>query len=103
MGQSRGPYERPLTETLGLAAENILRNLRQYLVNHVVLAPALIWAGHTPLRQSDAPRLPSTARYTIWGAELAVLLLGLWQAARTLAEASRPLAALAPWRAKSTY
>jgi hypothetical protein len=103
MEQSRGPYERPLPETLGVAAENIRLNLRQYLVNHVVLGPALIWAGRTPLRQSDAPRLPSTARYTIWGAELALLLLALWQAARTLAEASRPLGSLDRWRGKSTY
>ena len=41
MEQARGPYERPLPETLGLAAENIRLNLRQYLVNHVVLAPCL--------------------------------------------------------------
>jgi hypothetical protein len=101
MEQSRGPYERPLPETLSLAADNIRLNLRQYLVNHVVLAPVLIWAGHTPLRQADAPRLPSTARYTIWGAELALLLLALWQAAWTLVDAARPPAALGPWRRPS--
>ena len=84
MEQSRGPYERPLPETLGLAAENIRLNLRQYLVNHFVLAPVLIWAGHTPVRQADAPRLPASARYVIWGAELALLLLALWQAVRGL-------------------
>jgi 4-amino-4-deoxy-L-arabinose transferase-like glycosyltransferase len=84
MEQSRGPYERPLPETLGLAADNIRLNLRQYLVNHVVFAPVLIWAGHTPLRQSDAPRLPSTARYTIWAAELALLVLACWQSLSTL-------------------
>src|SRR5205823_2064801 len=83
MEQSRGPYERPLPETLGLAADNIRLNLRQYLVNHVVLAPVLIWAGHTPLRQSDAPRLPRSARYTIWAAELALLALAVWQSLRT--------------------
>jgi 4-amino-4-deoxy-L-arabinose transferase-like glycosyltransferase len=81
MEQARGPYERPLPETLGLAAGNIQLNLRQYLVNHVVLAPVLIWAGHTPVRQADAPHLPSSARYVIWGAELALLILALWQAA----------------------
>src|SRR5215208_6007921 len=32
--QARGPYERPLGETLALGAENIRLNLRQYLVNH---------------------------------------------------------------------
>jgi 4-amino-4-deoxy-L-arabinose transferase-like glycosyltransferase len=84
MEQARGPYERPLPETLGLAAENIRLNLRQYLVNHLVLAPVLIWAGHTPVRQADAPRLPASARYVIWGAELALLLLALWQAVRGL-------------------
>ena len=80
MEQARGPYERPLGETLQLAAENIRLNLRQYLVNHVALAPVLIWAGHTPVRQGDAPRLPSSARYAIWAAELALLVLALWQA-----------------------
>jgi 4-amino-4-deoxy-L-arabinose transferase-like glycosyltransferase len=89
MEQARGPYERPLPETLGLAADNIRLNLRQYLVNHVVLAPVLIWAGHTPLRQSDAPRLPSTARYSIWVAELALLALALWQALLALREATQ--------------
>jgi hypothetical protein len=84
MEQARGPYERPLPETLGLAAENIRLNLRQYLVNHVVLAPVLIWAGHTPVRQADTPRLPASARYLIWGAELALLVLALWQAVRGL-------------------
>lgn len=87
MEQARGPYERPLPETLGLAAENIRLNLRQYLVNHLVLAPVLIWAGHTPVRQADAPRLPASARYVIWGAELVLLLLALWQAVRGLWDA----------------
>jgi hypothetical protein len=86
MEQARGPYERPLGETLGLAAENIRMNLRQYLVNHVVLAPVLIWAGHTPVRQADTPRLPASARYVIWGAELVLLLLALWQAVRGLSD-----------------
>ncbi|HEY2596536.1 MAG TPA: hypothetical protein VGK33_21810, partial [Chloroflexota bacterium] len=87
MEQARGPYERPLGETLGLVAGNIQLNLRQYLVNHLAEAPILIWAGHTPVRQADALYLPSPARYLIWGAELALLLLALWQAARTLGEA----------------
>jgi hypothetical protein len=84
MEQSRGPYERPLPETLSLASENIRLNLRQYLVNHVVLAPVLIWAGRTPIRQADTPRLPTSARYLIWAAELALLLLAVWQAVRAL-------------------
>jgi 4-amino-4-deoxy-L-arabinose transferase-like glycosyltransferase len=89
MEQSRGPYERPLPETLSLAAENVRLNLRQYLVNHFVLAPVLIWAGHTPVRQADAPRLPASARYLIWGAELVLLLLALWQAVRGLWDQDR--------------
>jgi hypothetical protein len=79
MEQARGPYERPLAETLGLAWGNIQLNLRQYLVNHAVLAPVLIWAGHTPVRQADAAHLSSSGRYAIWGAELVLLLLALWQ------------------------
>ena len=80
MQQARGPYERPLGETLGLALGNVQLNLRQYLVNHLVLAPVLIWAGHTPVRQADAPHLPASARYALWAAELALLALALWQA-----------------------
>jgi hypothetical protein len=80
MEQARGPYERPLDETLALAADNVRLNLRQYAINHGVLAPVLIWAGHTPVRAADTPRLPSSARYVIWGAELALLLLAIWQA-----------------------
>jgi 4-amino-4-deoxy-L-arabinose transferase-like glycosyltransferase len=80
MEQARGPYERPLAESLGLAWGNIQLNARQYLVNHAVLAPVLIWAGHTPVRQADAPHLPASARYAIWAAELGLLLLALWQA-----------------------
>ncbi|HEV7663252.1 MAG TPA: hypothetical protein VGQ62_06925 [Chloroflexota bacterium] len=80
MEQARGPYERPLPETLGLMGGNIQLNLRQYLVNHVALAPVLIWAGHTPIRQADAPHLPATGRYTVWGIELLLLVLALWQA-----------------------
>ena len=84
MEQARGPYERPLPETLGLAWGNIQLNARQYLINHAVLAPVLIWAGHTPVRQADATHLPSSVRYAIWAAELGLLLLALWQAARAL-------------------
>jgi 4-amino-4-deoxy-L-arabinose transferase-like glycosyltransferase len=84
MEQTRGPYERPLDETFALAAENIRLNARQYLVNHVLLAPVLIWAGRTPVRQADAPRLPATARYAIWSAELALVLLAVWQAILSL-------------------
>jgi 4-amino-4-deoxy-L-arabinose transferase-like glycosyltransferase len=84
VAQVRGPYELPLGQTASLALGNIQLNPRQFLVNHLVEAPILIWAGRTPLRQADAPNLPSTARYLIWGSELALLLLSLWQAVRTL-------------------
>jgi hypothetical protein len=83
MEQARGPYERPLGETLSLAMGNVTLNLRQYLVNHFVLAPVLIWAGHTPVRQADSAHLPASGRYAIWAAELALLGLALWQAAMT--------------------
>jgi hypothetical protein len=86
MEQARGPYELPLAQTLGLALGNIQLNLRQYLVNHLAQAPILIWAGHTPVRQADAPHLPTTARYLIWASELALVLLALWQAVRSLAD-----------------
>jgi hypothetical protein len=84
MEQARGPYERPIPETVGLMAGNIQLNMRQYLVNHIVLAPALIWVGHTPLRQADAPHLPSVGRYVLWGGQLVLLGLALWQAVATL-------------------
>jgi hypothetical protein len=84
MEQSRGPYERPLPETLGLAWGNIQLNLGQYVINHAVLAPLLIWAGRTPVRQADAPRVPSSARYVIWATELALLLLAVWKSALAL-------------------
>jgi hypothetical protein len=67
-----------------LALGNIQLNLKQYLVNHLVLAPVLIWAGHTPIRQADAPHLPASGRYAMWGSELVLLLLALWQAARAV-------------------
>jgi 4-amino-4-deoxy-L-arabinose transferase-like glycosyltransferase len=86
MEQARGPYELPLGQTLSLALGNIQLNPRQYLVNHLVEAPILIWAGHTPVRQADALHLPASGRYAIWAAELALLLLSLWQAARALAD-----------------
>lgn len=82
MEQARGPYERPLGETLSLAWGNIQLNWRQYLVNHLVEAPILIWAGRTPVRQADAPHLPPSGRYAIWASELALLGLALWQAVR---------------------
>ncbi|MCA1645619.1 MAG: hypothetical protein LC797_09190 [Chloroflexi bacterium] len=92
MEQARGPYDRPLPETLGLAWGNIQLNLRQYLVNHALLAPVLIWAGHTPVRQADVSHLPSSGRYSIWGLELALLLLALWQAARVVSDTTFGLA-----------
>jgi hypothetical protein len=86
MEQARGPYELPLGQTFSLALGNVQLNLRQYLVNHLVEAPILIWVGRTPVRQADAPNLPSSERYAIWGAELALLVLALWQAIRVLRE-----------------
>jgi 4-amino-4-deoxy-L-arabinose transferase-like glycosyltransferase len=80
MQQARGPYDLPVGETLSLAAENIRLNTRQYLVNHLVLAPVLIWAGRTPVRQADSARLPASARYLVWAAEAALVLLAIWQA-----------------------
>lgn len=90
MEQARGPYERPLPETLALMAGNIQLNLRQYLVNHLVLAPALIWVGHTPVRQADAPHLPTVGRYVLWGGQLVLLALALWQAVATLLWSTPP-------------
>jgi hypothetical protein len=84
MEQARGPYERPLPETLGLAWGNIQLNTRQYLINHAVLAPVLIWAGHTPVRQADASHLPASARYALWAAEFVLLVLALGQTVRAL-------------------
>jgi hypothetical protein len=89
MEQARGPYERPLGDTLSLAFGNIQLNARQYLTNHLLLAPVLIWAGHTPVRQADAAHLPASGRYLIWGAELALLALALWQAVRGLGPVAR--------------
>ena len=92
MEQVRGPYELPLGETLALALGNIQMNPRQFVVNHLVEAPVLIWAGRTPLRQADAPHLPSSGRYALWASELALVLLSLWQAVRALrAPDTRPL------------
>ena len=95
MEQARGPYERPLAETVSLAIGNVKLNWRQYLVNHFVLAPVLIWAGHTPVRQADAPHLPASGRYAIWAAEFAMFAVAVWQAVRVFAPAGQPLAALA--------
>jgi 4-amino-4-deoxy-L-arabinose transferase-like glycosyltransferase len=81
MEQARGPYERSLGDTLSLAAGNVQLNSRQYLVNHLILAPVLIWVGHTPVRQADVPHVPAPARYAIWAAELVLFALALWQAA----------------------
>jgi len=86
MEQARGPYERPLGETLGLAWGNVQLNWRQYLINHLVQAPILIWIGRTPVRQADSPHLPTSGRYAIWASELALLGLALWQAVRAMRE-----------------
>ncbi len=84
VSQARGPYERPIGETLSLATENVRLTPRQFLVNHFVLAPVLIWAGHTPLRQADVATLPGSLRWTLWGTQLFLVLLALWQAWRLL-------------------
>ena len=84
MEQARGPYERPLGEALREAAINVQMNPRQYLVNHFVLAPVLIWAGHTPVRQADVAAVPASARWLLWGAQLALVLVALGTAARGL-------------------
>jgi hypothetical protein len=86
MEQARGPYDLPLGQTFSLALGNVELNWRQYLVNHLVEAPILIWAGRTPVRQADAPHLPSSGRYAIWASELVLLALALWQAVRSLRE-----------------
>jgi 4-amino-4-deoxy-L-arabinose transferase-like glycosyltransferase len=86
MEQARGPYELPLGETFTLALGNVELNWRQYLVNHLVEAPILIWAGRTPVRQGDAPHLPASGRYAIWASELVLLTLALWQGVRALRE-----------------
>jgi 4-amino-4-deoxy-L-arabinose transferase-like glycosyltransferase len=82
--QARGPYDRPVTEALALAAGNIRLEAGRVLVNHLVVAPVLIWVGRTPLRQADLPLLPSVARYLLWGLQFVLLLVALWQAARAL-------------------
>jgi hypothetical protein len=93
MAQARGPYEPPLGETLRLASENVRINPGQYVVNHFVLAPFLIWAGHTPVRQGDAATLPSLPRRVLWVAQFALVLAALWQAVRALrCERTRALA-----------
>jgi hypothetical protein len=92
MEQVRGPYERPLGETLQLGLGTIQLNLRQYLVNHFALAPILIWVGHTPVRQGDAGSLPASVRYVLWGAEAVLLGLALWQAVAALRGPEAPLA-----------
>ena len=93
MQQVRGPYELPLGETLSLALGNVQMNTRQVLVNHLVEAPVLIWAGRTPLRQADAPHLPASGRYALWASELALVVLSLWQAVRALRDdAARAMA-----------
>jgi hypothetical protein len=82
MAQARGPYDLPLGETLRLAFDNVQMNPGQYAVNHFVLAPILIWAGHTPVRQGDATILPGLARRVLWAVQLALVLAALWQAVR---------------------
>lgn len=82
MAQARGKYERPLGETLREAIENVRLNLPQYIYNHAVLAPVLIWAGHTPVRQADLAAIPSAVRWSLWLVQLAFVVAALWQAAR---------------------
>jgi hypothetical protein len=86
MSQTRGPYDRPMGETLQLALDNVRANPVQYTVNHVVLAPVLIWAGRTPVRDADLARVPSLVRWPLWGIQLAFVVLALWQAVRALGD-----------------
>ncbi len=87
MEQARGPYDRPTSEALALAAGNIRLEPGRILVNHLVVAPVLIWVGRTPLRQADLPLLPSPARYLLWGLQLVLLVVAVWQAVRALRRA----------------
>lgn len=84
MEQVRGPYVRPLGETLQLATENARLIGPRFLVNHLVLAPVLIWGARTPVRQADVPLIPAPGRWLMWGAQLALLAAALWQAGRAL-------------------
>jgi len=95
MEQARGPYDRPLGETLDLAAGNVELTLPQYLVNHLVVAPVLIWIGRTPVRQADAATLSAAVRYGLWAVQLVLLLLALWQAGRALRRQETRVFALA--------
>jgi hypothetical protein len=60
-----------------------------------MVAPVLIWVGRTPLRQADVPLLPSPARYLLWGLQLVLLVLALWQSARALRRPETNAVALA--------
>jgi 4-amino-4-deoxy-L-arabinose transferase-like glycosyltransferase len=84
MAQTRAPYDLPLAEAIHLAFENTRLNPGQYVVNHFVLAPFLIWAGHTPVRQGDATTLPSFPRRVLWAVQFALVLAAAWQAVRAL-------------------
>ncbi len=95
MEQARGPYDRPASEALALAAGNVRLEPGRILVNHLLVAPVLIWVGRTPLRQADLPLLPSAARYVLWGVQLALLVVALWQAVRALRQPSTNALALA--------
>ncbi|MBI4494133.1 MAG: glycosyltransferase family 39 protein [Chloroflexi bacterium] len=82
MAQLRGPYDLPLEQALPAALENVRLNLPQYLVNHFALAPVLIWSARTPVRQADMDALPRWARWALWGVQLGLVALALWQAVR---------------------
>jgi 4-amino-4-deoxy-L-arabinose transferase-like glycosyltransferase len=95
MEQARGPYDRPLGEALALAAGNVRLDAGRILVNHLLVAPVLIWVGRSPLRQADLPLLPVVVRYALWGVQLGLLLVGVWQAARALRQPRTTALALA--------
>lgn len=82
MAQARGSYDLPLDVAARESLENIRLNLPRYLVNHLVLAPVLIWAGHTPVRQADLQAVPSLARWALWAAQGLVVVGAVWQALR---------------------
>lgn len=87
MSQTRGPYERPIFETLRLAAENVTMYPGPYLLNHLVKAPLLIWAGRNPVRQADVASVAPYARWGFWACQFALFLLGIWQAGSVLRDA----------------
>lgn len=95
MEDVRGPYDRPLGLTLQMAVGNIRLDTRQWLVNHFLEAPVLIWIGHTPVRQSDASRVPTAARLALWLLQAVLLALALKEAVQAVRSRCAPALGLA--------